>query len=92
MVPNDRRVENDARIRWADIYEHIVPHERFRDDDLLMGGSATPEEFDQIVQRYGLDIIVVPLESAGSETFDGLPSRPVQLEGEEYVTFGVNPC
>jgi hypothetical protein len=93
VVPNDRRVENDARIRWTDIYQHIVPqHERLRDDDLLMGGSASPEEFDQIVQRYGLDIIVVPLESAGSEIFDGLPSRPVQLEGEEYVMFGVNPC
>ena len=57
-----------------------------------MSGSASPEEFEQIVERYGLDVVVVPLESAGSEIFQGLPSRPVQLEGEEYVMFGVNPC
>ena len=93
LVPSDRREENDARIRWAEIYEHIAPQEqRVADDALLMTGSATPEELAGIVRRHGLDVIVVPLESAGSEAFRGLSGRPVRLDGEEHVMFGVRPC
>lgn len=93
LVPSDRRAENDARIRWAEIYEEIAPQEqRALDDALLMSGSATPEQFAEIVGRYGLDVIVVPEESAGSEAFSGLSGRRVQLDGAEYVMFGVDPC
>jgi hypothetical protein len=93
LVPSDRREENDARIRWAEIYDEIVPQEqRARDDELLLSGSATPEQFAAIVDRYGLDVVIVPLESAGSDAFRGLSGRRVRLEGEEYVLFGVRPC
>jgi hypothetical protein len=93
LVPSDRRVENDARIRWAEIYERIVPQDqRARDQELLMSGSATPEQFAEIVDRYGLDVVVVPVESAGAEAFRGLSGRGVSLDGEEYVLFGVQPC
>jgi hypothetical protein len=86
-------VENDARIRWAEIYEEIVPQEqRVRDDELLMSGSVTPDQFGAIVRRYGLDVVVVPLGSAGSEAFQGLSERRVRWDGDEYVMYGVHPC
>jgi hypothetical protein len=93
VVPSSWREENDARIRWAEIYDHIVPQEqRVRDDELLMSGTATPEQFATIVERYGLDVVVVPAGSAGAEAFQGLSGRRVRLAGEEYVMFGVHPC
>jgi Dolichyl-phosphate-mannose-protein mannosyltransferase len=93
VVPSSRREENDARIRWAEIYDDIVPQEqRVRDDELLMSGTATPEQFATMVERYGLDVVVVPSESASAEAFQGLSGRRVRLAGEEYVMFGVHPC
>jgi hypothetical protein len=93
VLPSGVRVENDARIRWAEIYDDIVPQEqRVRDNKLLMRGTATPEQFAAIVRRYGLDVVVVPLKSAESEAFRGLSGRRVAFDREEYVMFGVHPC
>jgi hypothetical protein len=85
--------ENAARIRWADIYDHIVPEaERVRDQELLMSGTATPEQFRAIVERYGLDFIVVPERAASAEAFAGLSGRPVRLGALRRILFGLDEC
>jgi hypothetical protein len=85
--------ENAARIRWADIYDHIVPEaQRLRDTEVVLGGRITPAELQAIVERYGLDVLVVPAGVANAGAFRSLSGRPVRFEGEPYVLFGLNPC
>jgi len=93
LYRTDKRVENSARIRWAEIYDHIVPEaQRVRDNRLLLSGTATAEEFRTLVQRYDLDAIVVPARRADAETFRGLPSRRVRSQRGREVLISVNPC
>ena len=85
--------ENAARIRWADIYDHIVPEEqRVRDEELLMSGTATPEQFREIVARYGLDFVLVRERVASAPGFEGLSGRPVRSGSSRYVLFGLGSC
>jgi hypothetical protein len=89
--PNVR--ENAARIRWADIYDRIVPEaKRVSDQELLMTGTATREQFRAIVERYGLDFVVVPAGAASADAFRGLPGRTVQSGTRRYVLFGLDDC
>jgi hypothetical protein len=90
---SDRRPENAARIRWAEIYDQIVPEaQRIRDNELLRTGSITPEQFRAIERRYGLDVVIVPVKSASAEAFRDLPARRVRLRSEQYVLYGVDQC
>jgi hypothetical protein len=85
--------ENAARIRWADIYDHIVPEEeRVRDRELLTSGTATPEQFREIVARYGLDFVLVRERVASAPGFEGLSGRPVRSGSSRYVLFGLGSC
>jgi hypothetical protein len=89
----DQRPENAARIRWAEIYDRIVPQaQRVQDNELLLSGSATPEQFRTIVRRYALDAVIVPEQSAQAEAFRGLPGRRVTSTGQQYVLYSVDRC
>lgn len=90
----DSRRENAARIRWAEIYDRIPSQrERARDSRLLLSGAATPEQLRTMVRRYDLDVVVVPLESAGGEAFRALmPGRRVENGDKPYVLYGVGSC
>jgi hypothetical protein len=93
LVGDPGRQPNAARIRWADIYEQIVPEsERVRDDALLNFGSVTDSAFQAIVARYGLDAVVVPADAASGEAFRDLSGTPVRAEGEDLVLFGLDEC
>jgi hypothetical protein len=84
---------NAARIRWARIYERIVPEaQRLRDAELVLSGRATRSELQAVVERYGLDVLVVPANVATVQAFRGLSGRPVRFNGEPYVLFGLRPC
>ena len=85
--------ENAARIRWADIYDHIVPEEqRVQEQELLMSGTATPEQFREIVARYGLDLVVVPERVASATGFAGLSGRVLRSGSNRYVLYGLSSC
>jgi hypothetical protein len=85
--------ENAARVRWADIYDRVAPEEqRLRDQELIMGGTATPTQLQDIIERYGLDAIVVPAEIADAGTFLGLPATPVRSGGKDAVMYAVSGC
>ena len=85
--------ENAARIRWADIYEEIIPEaQRALDQELLMSGTATPEQFLAIVERYGLDFVIVPGRVASAEAFRGLSGRPLRAGATRQVLFGLDDC
>jgi hypothetical protein len=93
LYRTDKRPENAARIRWDEIYDHIVPEaQRARDNKLLLSGSATPGEFRTLVQRYELDAVIVPAKRANAEAFRDLPSRRVRSQRGEEVLFSVDPC
>ena len=84
---------NAARIRWADIYEHIVPEsQRVRDDELLASGRISAEEFRLIAARYGLDAVLIPAEAADAEAFRGLDGTPVRSKLGDAVLFGLDSC
>jgi hypothetical protein len=87
------RGENAARIRWAEIYERIVPQARREGQQrLLMRGSASPEQFRRIMRTYGLDVLIVPSKSAQAEAFRGFAGRRVRSDGRQYVLYGLHPC
>lgn len=86
-------LENAAWIRWADIYDDIVSEEqRVHDQELLMSGTATPEQFREIVARYGLDFVVVPERVASAGAFRGLTGRPLSTPSNRYVLYGLHGC
>ena len=50
---------NRARIRWAGIYEHIIPEpQRISDNKLLMTGDPSTPEWAAAAARYGVDLVV----------------------------------
>ncbi|HEU4450783.1 MAG TPA: hypothetical protein VFR63_12480 [Gaiellaceae bacterium] len=85
--------ENAARIRWAEIYEHIVPEEqRLRDEELLMSGSLSAAELGEIADRYDLDVVVVPRGKARADGFAGLRGRRIRDQRRQYVLYGLDRC
>jgi hypothetical protein len=59
---------------------------------VLMSGTATPEQFGAIVERYGLDFVVVPERVAAAETFQGLSGLPLRSGATRQVLFGLDDC
>lgn len=50
---------NRARIRWADIYDHITPEvQRIADNKTLVRGDPTAPEWIAAAERYGVDLVV----------------------------------
>lgn len=87
------RRENPARIRWKSIYDRIgTAGERRRDQLLLTTGAAGEPAFRRIVNRYGLDVVVVPAEWGDADAFRGLPRRVARLGAQTYVLVGIDEC
>ena len=85
--------ENSARIRWAEIYEHIVPEEeRVRDEASLEHRSSTPTDVRGITHRYDLDVVVLPAWAADREAFRGVPRRWANDGERRYVVYGLGRC
>ena len=77
---------NKARIRWRDIYQRIIPErQRIRDDRDLVRGNVTHSEWERIVHKYGVDVVVTPDYLVPRGT--GLPARGVLASDAPYTVF-----
>jgi hypothetical protein len=84
---------NRARIRWSDIYERIVPDGiRAEENTALVEGTTTQERWKTLVDKYGVDFVVVRAQDADRGTFSGYSSRPVRLPAPGYTVFDVGNC
>jgi hypothetical protein len=73
---------NFARIRWRDVYRRITPEaERVADNALLTGGAIDPENVQRLTRKYGVDLLIVPSDRAGTPAYRGLPRAGSRLEG-----------
>jgi hypothetical protein len=87
----DRDDRNEARIRWRDIYDHVVPQRRrLRDNRILTQGLANRSEWWATARRYGVDVVVVHDDVVHREPFrvldgDHAGSRP-------FTVFRLSGC
>lgn len=83
---------NFARIRWRDIYDHI-PSDNMRLADLqvLIGGGTDRPRFMEVLQRYRVNLLVVPRDRAGAAVYQGLHDLSA-ASSDPYAIFLVAPC
>ena len=63
---------NAPHLRWKEIYEHITPtRERGRDNTVLTQGSEDVELWRSLVDKYGVDVVVVPAHRIDAASFAG---------------------
>lgn len=80
---------NRARIRWADIYDRIAPDaERIRDNRILVNGWGEPQAWQEIAEKYNVDMVIAPSSNARYRPFRGLPRRAAG----DYVVLTVDRC
>ena len=69
----DVHLGNYARIRWRDIYRTIPSDaQRLADNEALLDGATPPARWRAVADRYGVDLVVVPLPEAAGRAFEGL--------------------
>lgn len=81
--------ENRARIRWADIYDHITPEQERIEDNKLVTGRPDDPRWPEIVEKHGLDLVVVGGDTRppGGRGWTG-----VSHGGEDYWVLQVDEC
>jgi hypothetical protein len=80
---------NRARIRWADIYDHIATDERrIRDNRRLVNGWGDPAEWREIAASYDVDVVVAPVDHARYQPFRGIPRRTA----DDYIVLTLDRC
>ena len=83
--------ENPARIRWDGIYEATTPvAERRRDSTVLSLAQTNSRTWRKKVDKYGVDVVGVPLEAAGSKALAGL--RPMYPHDLPFAVFRLSDC
>jgi hypothetical protein len=84
---------NLARIRWREIYEHIPGDaERVSDNAALTQGTADPATWQALVDKYGVDVVVAPIQAAEAAPFDELAGRTANTQRGEYVVLRLTAC
>jgi hypothetical protein len=83
--------DNRARIRWADIYEAHLGSEQARIDDnrVLVSGDPDGAEWNGLVTRYGLDVIV---RSAEAPLPTGATEMAVTYGDNDYRVLVLQEC
>ena len=82
-------VRGGAHIRWVDIYEHVTPNPiRMRDNDTLVRGEGTADEWLETAREHDLDKVAV---------HDGALIRPAlrsvdAIEGGRYGVIRLSKC
>ena len=80
---------NAPHLRWKEIYEHITPtRERGRDNEVLTEGTEDVKLWRSLVDKYGVDVVLVPKHRIGSPSFAGLESEEAT---DGLLTFHIVP-
>jgi hypothetical protein len=83
---------NFARIRWRNIYEAIPPDGvRLADLDVLIGDGTDRATFRSLLQKYGVNLLVVPRDRAGAPVYRGLHELG-SARSDRYSVFLITPC
>ena len=86
--------ENDARIRWKASLESLPSDEERAASNLVIAkGRGNQEQWQELVDRYNVDVIVADKKAAESERFEGLKGIPIKgMLGGEQVLFQLDSC
>jgi hypothetical protein len=85
--------DNQARVRWRDIYERTESLEtRFADTSALIRGGENERQWQQLVGKYGVDAVVVPAQQIESPSFDGLAKIPVTWKTRNMYVVWTDDC
>jgi hypothetical protein len=84
---------NRARIRWGDIYDKIGSQEqRIVDNKALISNATDPTRWSELVERYDVDIVVLPETELGGDALDGLDVTDAHYEETTYGIVQVGTC
>ncbi len=73
IVLGNKLEDNQARVRWRDIYEVTETLEtRFADTRALIRGGENVSQWQRLVDKYDVDAVVVPALLIDSPSFEGL--------------------
>jgi hypothetical protein len=85
--------DNQARVRWRDIYEVTESLEtRFADTSALIRGGENERQWQQLVGKYGVDAVVVPSQKIESPSFDGHAKVPVTWGARNLYVVWTDDC
>ena len=85
--------DNQARVRWRDIYEVTESLEtRFADTLTLIGGGENVRQWQGVVGKYDVDAVVVPAQLIDSPSFDGLAKVPVTWRSRTLYVVWTDNC
>ena len=88
--PSDTR--NQAGIRWPEIPEAIPDAVREADNALLIRGGPTNDEWLSTVERYDVDVIVVPATHELSEVMASYPRAAAEAADSPYWVVRTGAC
>lgn len=85
--------ENSARVRWRDIYAHIVPDAERQEDIQALSDPATEAlRYTEILDKYDLDRIVVPAEFLGSPAIENYASEIGFRKDRPFAVLTTGDC
>ena len=85
--------DNKARVRWRDIYEVTESLEtRAADTRALIGGGENVGQWQELVNKYDVNAVVVPERFIDSPSFDGLAKVPVPWESKTVYVVWIDEC
>jgi hypothetical protein len=84
---------NTARIRWRDIYSYIPPDAVRRSvNSILVTAQASPERFRDLVERYGVDRILVNESLVDAAALGGYRVEGALGGEENFVVVFTGDC
>ncbi|MGH2787656.1 MAG: hypothetical protein ACRDJV_07065 [Actinomycetota bacterium] len=89
-----RAHRNSARVRWRDIYLHIPTdsERRFANEVLTSAQGATGRYYRKIIERYGVDRVIVPEAALNSPALDGYKIEEASSGNEAYGVVHTGDC
>jgi hypothetical protein len=93
IVLGNNLEDNQARVRWRDIYEVTESLEtRFADTKALIRGGENVGQWQELVDKYDVNAVVVPAGLIDSPSFDGLAKVPVPWKSKTVYVVWIDKC
>jgi len=93
IVLGNNLEDNQARVRWRDIYEVTESLEtRFADTKALIRGGENVRQWQRLVDKYDVDAVVVPALLIDSPSFEGLTKVSAAWESKAMYVVWVDEC
>jgi hypothetical protein len=84
---------NTARVRWRDIYSYIpTDAERRNVNNILVTAQTSPERFRDLVDRYGVDRVLVNETLVESPALEGYRTQGALGDQENFAVIYTGEC